>query len=95
MSMRNKIRIRDTKRYLNISTWIKTIQLVNQFKHGTLHFIIATHPIVKSCTADSIYFIKEYQTGLQRYLKQNFIQNYKTNKLTTGNDKKSKNRRLH
>lgn len=43
----------------NISTGVKSIQLINQFQHGSLHLIITTCTIIKSGSSNSINFIKK------------------------------------
>lgn len=45
--------------YLDISSRVETIELVNQFQHRPLDFIIASCAVVESCASDSIDFIEE------------------------------------
>lgn len=50
--------------YFDVSSGIKAIKLVDNFKHSSLDFIITSQTIIKSSTSNSIYLIKKYNAGL-------------------------------
>lgn len=49
---------------LNIPTRVKTVQLVDQLKHGPLHFVVAPSAVVEPRAADGVDFVEEDQTSL-------------------------------
>lgn len=51
---------------LDVTSRVKTIQLVNQLQHGSLHLIVSTSTIIKPRTTNCINFIKEDDTRLFR-----------------------------
>lgn len=50
--------------HFDVSTSIKSIELIHNFKHGALNLVITTNTIVKSCTSNRINFIKKHNACL-------------------------------
>ena len=50
--------------YLDVSSRIEAVQLVDELQHRPLDLIIASSTVVKASAADRVNFVKEDQTGL-------------------------------
>jgi hypothetical protein len=49
---------------LDVSSRIKSVQLIDQFQHGPLHFIVTTGSIIETSSTNSVNFIEKDDTGL-------------------------------
>mmetsp|Transcript_10769 Transcript_10769/g.66461 ORF Transcript_10769/g.66461 Transcript_10769/m.66461 type:complete len:266 (+) Transcript_10769:826-1623(+) len=45
--------------YLDVSTSIKAIQLIHDFKHRTLHLVVPSCPIVEPCATNGVHLVEE------------------------------------
>jgi hypothetical protein len=52
------------KKYFNVSSWIETVQLVDEFEHSALDFVVTTGSIVETGASDGVNFVEKDQTGL-------------------------------
>ena len=52
--------------HLDISTRVRTVKLIYQVEHSPLNFVVPTNTIVETGSANSIHFVKEYETSFLR-----------------------------
>lgn len=58
--------------YFDVSSWVETVQLIDQLQHRSLHFIITSSSIIESRSTNGINLIEENDTRLltPRHLEQ-------------------------
>jgi len=50
--------------HFDVSTWIEAIELIDEFQHRSLHFVVTASAIIKTSTTDCVNFVEEDQAGL-------------------------------
>jgi hypothetical protein len=48
----------------DVSPRVEPVQLVDQLQHGSLHLIVPTSAVVKSCTTDGVHLVEKYNASL-------------------------------